>query len=41
MHLAALTGDARFAPYLPAPEALAGTVLERELARARERCGLA
>ena len=41
VRLAALTGDARFAPYLPAPEAWAGTTLERELARARERTGLA
>jgi methionyl-tRNA formyltransferase len=41
VRLAALTGDARFAPYLPAPAAWAGTVLERELAHARERCGLA
>ena len=40
VRLAALTGDARFAPYLPEPESAAGTVLERELARARERCGL-
>ncbi|HZB75798.1 MAG TPA: formyltransferase family protein [Solirubrobacteraceae bacterium] len=41
VRLAAATGDERFAPFLPAPEALAGTVLERELGRARERCGLA
>jgi HEAT repeat protein len=40
VRLAALTGDARFAPYLPPPEVLEGTVLERELARARERCGV-
>ena len=40
VRLAALTGDARFAAHLPPPDAVAGTVLERELARARERCGL-
>ena len=41
IRLAALTGDARFAPYLPADvERFAGTTLEEELRRARERCGV-
>jgi methionyl-tRNA formyltransferase len=38
--LAAQTGDARFAPFLPPPEAWDGTTLERELAAARAACGL-
>ena len=39
--LGALSGDARFAPHLPEPEAWRGTTLERELDRARERCAAA
>jgi hypothetical protein len=38
--LAAQTGDARFAPFLPPPEAWEGTTLERELEAARAACGL-
>ena len=38
--LAAQTGDARFAPYLPPLAAWEGTTLERELAAARAACGL-
>jgi methionyl-tRNA formyltransferase len=39
IRLAALSGDARFAPYLPAlDDGWRGTTLERELARAIERC---
>jgi methionyl-tRNA formyltransferase len=41
IRLAALTGDARFAPYLPQDvERFAGTMLEEELRRARDRCGV-
>jgi HEAT repeat protein len=41
IRLAALTGDARFAPYLPVDvERFAGTTLEEELRVARERCGV-
>ena len=41
IRLAALSGDARFAPHLPAlDDGWRGTTLERELARALERCGL-
>ena len=40
IRLAALSGDARFAPYLPAlDDGWRGTTLERELALALERCG--
>ena len=39
IRLAALSGDARFAPHLPAlDDGWRGTTLERELARALERC---
>jgi methionyl-tRNA formyltransferase len=39
IRLAAMTGDARFAPHLPALDAgWRGTTLERELERALERC---
>ena len=39
IRLAALTGDPRFAPYLPPLDGVwAGTALQRELARAHERC---
>jgi methionyl-tRNA formyltransferase len=39
IRLAALSGDKRFAPYLPAiDDGWRGTTLERELARALERC---
>jgi methionyl-tRNA formyltransferase len=41
IRLAALTGDARFAAYLPMDvERFAGTTLEEDLRRARERCGV-
>ena len=41
IRLAALTGDARFAPYLPQDvERFAGTTLEEELRRALDRCGV-
>jgi methionyl-tRNA formyltransferase len=40
IRLAALTGDARFAPHLPSlDDGWRGTTLERELTRAIERCG--
>ena len=39
IRLAALTGDPRFSPYLPPLDGVwAGTALQRELARAHERC---
>ena len=39
IRLGAMTGDARFAPYLPAlDDGWRGTTLERELERALERC---
>jgi methionyl-tRNA formyltransferase len=38
IRLAALTGDPRFAPHLPSLDGWRGTTLERELARAIERC---
>jgi methionyl-tRNA formyltransferase len=42
IRLAALTGDPRFGPYLPADaDRFAGTTLEDELRRALERCGVA
>ena len=42
IRLGALTGDARFGPHLPAvDDGWRGTTLERELERARERCGAA
>jgi HEAT repeat protein len=41
IRLAALTGDPRFGPYLPADaERYAGTMLEGDLRRAIERCGV-
>jgi methionyl-tRNA formyltransferase len=41
IRLAALTGDARFAAWLPEDvERFAGTTLEEDLRRARERCGV-
>ena len=40
IRLAALTGDPRFGPYLPADlDRFAGTMLEGDLRRALERCG--
>jgi methionyl-tRNA formyltransferase len=40
IRLGAMSGDVRFAPYLPAlDDGWRGTTLERELARALERCG--
>lgn len=38
IRLGALTGDPRFAPHLPEPARWRGTILERELERALERC---
>jgi HEAT repeat protein len=41
IRMAALTGDPRFGPYLPAdPDRFAGTMLEADLRRALERCGV-
>jgi methionyl-tRNA formyltransferase len=41
IRLAALTGDPRFGPYLPADvDRFAGTMLEADLRRALERCGV-
>jgi hypothetical protein len=41
IRLAALSGDARFAPYLPAlDDGWRGTTLERELTLALERCAI-
>jgi methionyl-tRNA formyltransferase len=41
IRLAALTGDPRFGPYLPADlDRFAGTMLEGDLRRAVERCGV-